>query len=170
MFRLRLRNKLIIVVGISFIILITVIVATLTALSSAAESLKQWVSDDTSCLGSKPYAPQKIEEMARMLFPSNVVNLEADASGIQDCTIFLSFDISPEELSNFMSSTYINADLDLGNPPLGLTNLSRTLPWSFDPQKTYLVGEGMKNREHQYIAVDIDNPYFYKVYFATFLP
>jgi hypothetical protein len=139
-------------------------------LSEAAGSIGQWVASDSSCLGTKPYTLNNIEQMARISFPASMTDLQAEASGIQDCEVYLSFNINPNELPDFISSTFLETPLSSGQPPVYINSFPATLGWSLDSQRSYLVGQGTKNGEHQYIAVDIDDPLIYRVYFRTFLP
>lgn len=165
-----LMRRTIVIVSVLLISTIVVMLIGLAILSKAAESVGEWVSSDSSCLGTKPYAVNTIEQMARIAFPASMTGLQVEASGIQDCEIFLSFNMKPDELPDFVLSTYLEAPLSAGRLPLYFDDFPAALAWSLDSEKSYLVGEGVKNGEHQYIAVDTDDPLHYTVYFATFLP
>lgn len=156
--------------GILLVLIIAVVLVGIVIISSSAKSVGEWLASDSSCLGTKPYSLEKIEQMARVSLPASITGLQAEASGIQDCEIFLSFNMNPDELTSFISSTYIKNPLSKGQLPDYFNNYPSALKWTLDVNQSYLVGEGIKNGEHQYILVDTDAPLTYKVYFATFLP
>lgn len=163
------RRRIILILGTLLVALVVAAVIAIVVISEAAGSVGQWLSFDSGCLGTKPYSTEKIEEITGISIPPDVTELQAEASGIQDCEIFLSFSIKPDDLSDFVSSTYVKMPLIKGKPSGYFDNPPSTLNWSLDNQKTYLVAEGEKNGNRQYIAVDTSNPRLYIVYFSLFL-
>lgn len=140
------------------------------ALTSASESIGGWLSSRSGCLGEMPYSRETVERMARVSLPENAGDLIVETSGLQDCEIFLSFKIHPDDLDNFLRSTFVETPLRRERPPSYFDHVPPSLAWTLKDVDTHLIGEGERNGERQYIAVDTKALLVYTVYFATFLP
>ncbi len=129
-------------------------------------------SDGTGCLGERPFSREHIEQMANLQIPESASDLSAYSIAFMDCTIYVRFEMDPEELTMFLGSTYVTAPLQsVTAVPVAASqfeDLPNVLMWDILPTKDFIFGYGSNgSREFQAIAVDISDSQRYVVYVIT---
>ncbi len=133
------------------------------------------LSEEGGCLPADagPDNPGAVEQVAKLKLPPSTTNLFAHSTAFQDCFVFVSFEMHPDELDEFLTSTSVTAlDSVIGSELTYFINLmGDKVNWAFDSQATYLYGEGSSddNFPPQLIVVDPSDPTLYKVYMIALL-
>ncbi len=90
------------------------------------------------------------------------------------CIIWVRFQVSPNELASFVSTTFIKMPLSSTTLPQlvgGISYLQNETGWKLSPLNAHLAGEaagtGQRAVDEQMIYVDTSNPQQYIVYLAT---
>jgi hypothetical protein len=120
-----------------------------------------------SCLGS--------ETGEYFQLPSNTKLLESRSIQLsRSCMYWIKFQISPDQLAQFLSTTFIKMPLLSTSPPQaigGINYLEQETGWQLNSITSYLAGEGVgrgsRYLDEQTIFVDTTDGQQYTVYLTT---
>jgi hypothetical protein len=124
---------------------------------------------DTACLGSTDPEVERIEQTASLKLPTSAKHLFVHTIAFQDCTVYIRFEMSADDLTTFLSSTYVSELKPKLGSSISFTEMD--IDWLFDAETEYLYGEGHNETDMEYhtIIIDTRDPETYIVYVQTFL-
>lgn len=160
------RNRLLqaILLVVVLILVVTTVVMRVIHGVQTATGLADFFGSGTGCLGPTPYSPDTIGKISKLKLPTGIADLSARSMALPTgCTVFLSFTINAQDLSEFLKTTSIR------EPLTTTTTLPPDIAIIATPirKMTYLVGRGVTSDAQQLVTIDNSDPAHYKVYFVT---